>query len=103
MGTSAACSSMPGYQPVYSKAGCQVAARAVKNADTSATVMSNYTSPRYPTGCLAIGSRGTLYFNINKKMTGAQYKGTIVKSICQKQQGTKAPTVAALKTCKDLP
>jgi len=101
--TSAACSSIPGYQPLYSKAGCQVAARAVKNADTSATVMSNYTSPRYPTGCLAIGSRGTLYFNINKKMTGAQYKGTIVKSICQKQQGTKAPTVAALKTCKDLP
>ena len=91
---SAACE--PGYVHIVSKAQCIKAARTVKNMDTTASVMSNYTSPRYPGGCLAIGSRGTLYFNVNHRMTGAQYKGSIVKSICYKHkspvQVTPAPS-----------
>jgi len=100
--TTATCEA--GYHHIISRAQCNKAARAVKNKDVTSSVMSNFTSKRYPGGCLSIGSRGTLYFNVNKKMTGSMYHGTIVKSICVK--GAKKPVVVTppgKSVCKDVP
>jgi len=96
----------PGYEHVISKAQCNKGARAVKNLDTTSSTMSNFTSKRYPGGCLAVGSKGTLYFNVNNKIKSSDYHGTLLKAICVKSSGTVQPTPkpsAGAKICKDTP